>query len=76
MKEATGEASMTGVTVALIAVVAAIAAAVVPKMMSGLGNKSCCSSVGGVWSNGGCFVPNNDGTASNTPNTAFDAQCK
>lgn len=48
MKEATGEANMTIVTVVLIAVVSAIAAILVPNIMATVKRRSCCTAAGGV----------------------------
>lgn len=47
MKEATGEASMTGITIAIIAVVAAIAVPLVRMLLNNTRNSSCCASLGG-----------------------------
>ena len=54
MKEATGEANMTVVTIILIAAIVAIATPIVTNMMSNTEEQSCCMSNGGLWKNGEC----------------------
>lgn len=54
MKEAAGEANMTVITIVLIGVVAAAGLVLVPRLMSSLKAKSCCTDVGGRWSGGAC----------------------
>ena len=56
MKEATGEASMTGITIAIIAVVAAIAVPIVRNLINSMEFNSCCASLGGEVSGGSCIV--------------------
>lgn len=53
MKEASGEANLTVVTIILIGVVVAIATPIVNDMMSNTSKKSCCMSNGGVWASSG-----------------------
>ena len=57
MKEASGEASMTGITIALIAVVAAIATPLVTSIIRRTGAQSCCASLGGTYTSGSCVRP-------------------
>ena len=54
MKEASGEASMTGITIALIAVVAVIATPIVRSVVNTTRYSACCQSLGGTWQNGTC----------------------
>jgi len=54
MKEVTGEANMTVVTIILIGVVVAIATPIVNSMMANTAKRSCCQNDGGVWTNGAC----------------------
>ena len=49
MKEATGEANMTVVTIILIAAIVAIATPIVTSMMNTTEIKSCCMNDGGYW---------------------------
>ena len=48
MKEASGEANMTVVTIILIGVVAAIATPIITGLVSGTAKKACTEN-GGVW---------------------------
>lgn len=54
MKEATGEANMTVVTIILIAAIVAIATPIVNKMMEKTEDKACCMNNGGYWSGSNC----------------------
>ena len=54
MKEATGEANMTIITVVLIGIVAAVAMVFIPQMMKTTNKRSCCQANGGVWENNAC----------------------
>ncbi len=59
MKEATGEANMTVVTIILIAAIVAIATPIVTNMMTNTKEKADCMNEGGYWSAGGCVSTNN-----------------
>lgn len=54
MKEASGEANMTVITIVLIGVIAAIAIPVVNSAMSGMAKQACCQSYGGYWKDSKC----------------------
>lgn len=56
MKEATGEANMTVVTIILISVIVAIATPIVKSMMSNTQQRTECMNAGGCWVGGstGC----------------------
>ena len=54
MKEAAGEANMTVITIVLIGVVAAVGLVLVPRLMSRIKMRSCCTDVGGRWSGNTC----------------------
>lgn len=56
MKEATGEANMTVVTIILIAVIVAIATPIVNKMMTNTQSKADCMNEGKIWTNSSCTV--------------------
>ena len=56
MKEATGEANMTVITIVIIALVLAIGTPIVTNILNGSSNKSKCSGAGGVWFNNNCYV--------------------
>ena len=55
MKEATGEASMTGITIAIIAVIAVIAVPIVQMLVRNTRDSSCCASQGGFYEGGACY---------------------
>lgn len=63
MKEATGEANMTVITIVLITVVAAVATPLIRNVLKGSGDKACCTSAGGYWTGNSCQVSKSDGTA-------------
>lgn len=54
MKEATGEANMTVVTIILIAAIVAIATPIVNKMMTNTEKKATCMNEGKIWSGTTC----------------------
>ena len=54
MKEAAGEANMTVITIVLIGVVAAVGVVLIPRIMSNMKAKSCCTEYGGAWSGATC----------------------
>ncbi len=54
MKEVTGEANMTVVTIILIGVIVAIATPIITNMMNNTRDRSNCHNNGGIWTNGSC----------------------
>lgn len=54
MKEATGEANMTVVTIILIAAIVAIATPIVTNMMNNTKTKANCMNAGSIWTNNTC----------------------
>lgn len=54
MKEATGEANMTVVTIILIAAIVAIATPIVTNMMKTTSKRANCMDDGSIWSNNTC----------------------
>ena len=58
MKEAAGEANMTVITIVLIAIVLGVGTVIVNNLMTSNQKSSCCSSNGGVWYGGKCYLPN------------------
>ena len=71
MKEASGEASMTGITIALIAIVALIATPIVTNVVNNTKYSACCQSLGGTWKGGTC-----DGVGDINVRTQYDTYCK
>ena len=57
MKEAAGEANMTVITIVLIGVVAAVGLALVPKLMTNIKMKTCCTNAGWYVSGNMCCNP-------------------
>lgn len=62
MKEATGEANMTIITVVLIGIVSAVAAILIPNIMATVKRRSCCTAAGGVLVGKTCQKSKNDTT--------------
>lgn len=56
MKEASGEANMTVITIILIGVIAAVAIPIVNNAMNTTKERACCTNVGGVYEGGQCSV--------------------
>lgn len=54
MKEVTGEANMTVVTIILIAIIVAVATPIINSMMINTEKKSCCMNDGGTWEGNAC----------------------
>ena len=57
MKEAAGEANMTVITIVLIGVVSAVGLVLVPKLMTNIKVKSCCTDAGWYVSGNMCCNP-------------------
>ncbi len=72
MKEATGEANMTVVTIILIAIIVAVATPLINKMMSNTQEKADCMNAGNIWSDGKCTTA--DGKATGTTGGAGAAK--
>lgn len=56
MKEAAGEANMTVITIVLIAIVLAVGTVIVNSVLNNTKKSSACTSCGGYWSGGTCYV--------------------
>ena len=65
MKEATGEANITVITIVLIAIVLAVGTVIVKSVLENTKKSSCCTSVGGYWRSGACYPTESGGTAMN-----------
>lgn len=65
MKEATGEANMTVVTIILIAAIVAIATPLLSSMMTNTSKKGCCVNAGGTMKNSTCVDPDTGSEISN-----------
>lgn len=64
MKEASGEANMTVITIVLIGIVVAIATPLITNLMNNASRSACCQSNGGIWKNNRCTAANGGGTIS------------
>lgn len=60
MKEASGEASMTAITIILVGVIAAVAIPLVRNSMTGVSDQACCTSAGGYLDDQGACVNYNE----------------
>lgn len=72
MKEATGEANMTVITIVLIAIVLAVGTVIVNQMMNSTKKSSCCQANGGIWNDGSCYASctiNENGAKTNCTGT-------
>ena len=77
MKEATGEANMTVVTIILIAAIVAIATPIVNSMMKNTGKKACCMNNDGVWQENNCYKTCNVGAdGKSTCTGSVSVECK
>lgn len=72
MKEASGEANMTVITIVLIGVIAAIAIPLVRNAMEGVQEQSCCNSAGGVWEGGNSGCTNLSATGQTNYESCID----
>ena len=54
MKEASGEANLTVVTIILIGVIVAVATPIINSMMTNTARRTCCQNFGGVWQGNAC----------------------
>lgn len=54
MKEATGEANMTVITIVLIGIVAAVATPIITGILNSTKSSACCQAMGGTWTGGKC----------------------
>ena len=54
MKEASGEANLTVITIILIGVIVAIATPIINSMMTNTAKRTCCQNYGGVWESNTC----------------------
>ena len=56
MKEATGEANMTIITIVLISMVAGMVGLIIVNSMNNTSDKTQCENCGGFYENGSCHV--------------------
>ena len=68
MKEASGEANLTVVTIILIGVIVAIATPIIQSMMSNTQKRACCMEAGGQWKGTSCVDSSGN-------NVTYDEKC-
>lgn len=54
MKEASGEANITVLTILLIGIVALVATPLITNIMNSTKTRTCCNNAGGKWEGGRC----------------------
>lgn len=54
MKEASGEANITVLTILLIGIVALVATPLITNIMNSTKDRTCCTNAGGKWEGGTC----------------------
>lgn len=54
MKEASGEANITVLTILLIGIVALVATPLITSIMNSTKDRTCCTNAGGKWEGGQC----------------------
>jgi len=79
MKEATGEANLTVITIILIGVIVAVATPIINSMMTNTAKRTCCQNYGGVWKGSACYSVSATGATSSTQiteSTYWDSDAK
>ena len=66
MKEASGEANLTVVTIILIGVIVAVATPIINSMMTNTAKRTCCQNAGYVFEGGKCYEITSSGTHGTT----------
>ena len=61
MKEASGEANLTVITIILIGVIVAVATPIINSMMTNTAKRTCCQNYGAVWENNKCMSVSSTG---------------
>lgn len=73
MKEASGEANMTVITIVLIAIVAAVATPLITSLVNNSAKSACCTGAGYQWKNNKCV--NSSGSTVTTSNYWTGSKC-
>ena len=80
MKEASGEANLTVITIILIGVIVAVATPIINSMMTNTAKRTCCQNYGGVWESNKCKSVAANGSKTNINDTDYwnanDKTCK
>ena len=64
MKEASGEANLTVITIILIGIIVAIATPIINSMMTNTAKRTCCQNYGGVYEGNKCYLVSSTGAKS------------
>ena len=77
MKEASGEANLTVITIILIGVIVAIATPIINSMMTNTAKRTCCQNYGGIWESNKCKSVSATGAKTDvTESTYWDSNTK
>jgi len=77
MKEASGEANLTVITIILIGVIVAVATPIINSMMTNTAKRTCCQNYGGVWEGNKCKSVSSTGAKTDiTESTYWDSNTK
>lgn len=68
MKEASGEANLTVVTIILIGVIVAVATPIINSMMTNTAKRTCCQNYGAIWENNKCYSVGANGAKTEVSN--------
>ena len=71
MKEATGEANLTVITIILIGVIVAVATPIINSMMTNTAKRTCCQNYGGVWESNKCYSVSATGTKTQVQDSTY-----
>lgn len=76
MKEASGEANMTVITILLIAIVGAVGTVIINSVLNNTKKSACCESDGGYWHGGTCYKEVTTGADGKTTySTSYTPTC-
>ena len=65
MKEASGEANLTVITIILIGVIVAVVTPLISSLMTNTQKRTCCLNNGGTWDDGKCVGAPDTGCENN-----------
>ena len=71
MKEASGEANLTVITIILIGVIVAVATPIINSMMTNTAKRTCCQNYGAVWENNKCMSVSSTGTKTQVQDSTY-----
>ena len=74
MKEASGEANLTVITIILIGVIVAVATPIINSMMTNTAKRTCCQNAGGIWEGTTCYSINANGTKGQAKTDYWDSK--